>query len=302
VRRFRSVSESLQDYLVAKRERIEREIESRLPASGTYPPKLHEAIRYTVLLPGKRLRPVLALAVGAVFGAAEEEVLPSACAIELVHASSLILDDLPCMDNAMLRRGRPTLHRVHGEATAILAALALLNRAFGIVAEESVPGRHGDRLARRIAERLSAAIGTSGIIGGQHVDLESVGRRLDFETLEYIHSHKTGSLFIGAAEIGALIGGARSSEMAAIAAYAKNLGLAFQVTDDLLDATGTPEVTGKDARLDVHKTTFVSFAGTAGARKLVDDLIDASLAALAPLRSRAERLAAVAELVRTREK
>lgn len=296
------MSESLQQYLTARRERIEREVERRLPSNDSYPPRLHQALRYTLMLPGKRLRPILALAVGAVFGAPEEEVVPSACAVEMVHASSLILDDLPCMDDATLRRARPTCHRVYGEATAILAALALLNRAFGIVAAESAPGRHGDKLARRIAERLSAAIGTAGIIGGQHVDLESVGKSLDLETLEYIHSHKTGSLFISAAEIGALIGGARRAEMTAITAYAKNLGLAFQVTDDLLDHSGSPEVTGKDAGLDRGKSTFVSFAGADGARRLVDDLIGASLSALAPFRGRAARLAGLAELVRSRDR
>lgn len=302
MRRCRTVTESLEHYLDDRRERIEREIDRHLPPAGEHPRKLHEAVRYTLMLPGKRLRPILALAVGDIFGAHESEVLPSACAVEMVHASSLILDDLPSMDGATLRRGRPTCHRVYGEATAILAALALLDRAFGLVAEGAPPGRHGDRLARRIVERLSAAIGTDGIIGGQHVDLESVGMTLDFETLEFIHSHKTGRLFIAAGEIGALIGGARDAEMEAITTYAKNLGLAFQVTDDLLDATGSPEVTGKDAGLDRGKTTFVTFAGQEGARRLVDDLIGAALAALAPFRGRAGRLMSIAELVRVRER
>lgn len=302
MRRFPAVADSLHEYLASRRGRIECEIDRRLSPAGAYPPGLHEAIRYTLMLPGKRLRPILALAVGSVFGAPEDDVLPAACAVELVHTASLVLDDLPCMDGATLRRGKPTCHRVHGEATTILAAVALLNRAFGIVAEESAAGRQGDRLSRRIAERLAAAIGTEGIIGGQHVDLESVGRRLDFETLEYVHSHKTGSLFISAAEIGALIGGARGQEMEAIGSFAKNLGLAFQVTDDLLDHVGSPDMTGKDTGLDRGKTTFVSFAGVEGARRLANELIDASLAALAPFRGRADRLAQIAELVRSRER
>ncbi len=296
------MTETLTEYLARTRALIDGALESRLPPADEYPPRLHEAIRYTLLLGGKRLRPALSLSVGALFGAAEEALVPAACAVEMVHTSSLILDDLPCMDDATLRRGRAACHRVYGEATAILAAVALLNRAFGILAEESPVSRHGDRLARRIAERLSAAIGPAGIAGGQHVDLESVGRRLDFETLEYIHSHKTGSLFICAAEIGALVGGARKGELEAVSAYAKNLGLAFQVTDDLLDYTGSPTVTGKDAGLDRDKTTFVSFAGIDGARRLVDDLIDASLASLSPFRGRASRLAELAELVRSRDR
>ena len=296
------MSETVQEFLASRREKIDRELQQRMPPPGTYPPRIHDAIRYTLLLPGKRIRPILMLAVGGVFGTAESDLVPAACAVEIVHTSSLILDDLPCMDNATLRRGRATCHRAFGEATAILAAVALLSRAFGIVAEEASHDRHGDRLARRIAERLSAAIGTGGIIGGQHVDLESVGRALPFETLEYVHSHKTGSLFIAAAEIGALVAGARKSELAAISAYAKNLGLAFQVTDDLLDATSTPEVTGKDTGVDRGKTTFVSLATVEGARRLADDLIGSALAALIPFGSRAERLAALAELVRARDR
>jgi geranylgeranyl diphosphate synthase type II len=296
------VDKTLQEYLDSRRAWIDRELEQRLPPAQAYPAKLHEAIRYTLVLPGKRLRPILCFAVGSLFGADERDVVASACAVEMIHTSSLILDDLPCMDDASLRRSRPTCHRLFGEATAILAAVALLDRAFGIVAHEAPATRTGDRLARKIAERLSDAIGPGGIIGGQHVDLESVGRKLDFETLEYVHSHKTGSLFISAAQIGALIGGARKSEMDAISSYAKNLGLAFQVTDDLLDHEGTPEITGKDAGLDRNKTTFVSFSGVEGARRLVNELIDASLAALDPFGSRAARLTGLAELVRTRDR
>lgn len=296
------MTSSLNDYLEQKRVWIDTELARRIPPAETYPPRLHEAIRYTLLQPGKRLRPIVCLAVGSIFGASESEIVPSACAVEMVHTSSLILDDLPCMDDATLRRGHPACHRVYGEATAILAAVALLNGAYRVIAEEAPVRRGGDRLVRTILERLSGAIGPSGILGGQAVDLESVGRTLDFETLEYIHSHKTGSLFIGAAEIGALIGGAPRAELSAIRAYAKNLGLAFQVTDDLLDDVGTPEITGKDVGLDRDKTTFVSFAGHDGARRLVDDLIRAALDALAPFRGRAGRLAEIAELVRVRDR
>lgn len=293
---------SLQVYLDEMRAWIDTELRRRLPPADTYPPRLHQALHYTLMHPGKRLRPIVCLAVGSIFGASGGELIAAACAVEMVHTSSLILDDLPCMDDASLRRGHPTCHRVYGEATAILAAVALLNGAFRIIAEEAPAGRGADRLVRRILDRLSASIGPSGILGGQSIDLESVGRTLDFETLEYIHSHKTGSLFICAAEIGALVGGAPQAEMSAISAYAKNLGLAFQVTDDLLDEAGTPEITGKDAGLDRDKTTFVTFAGREGARRLVDDLIEAALHALEPFRGRASRLAEIAELVRVRDR
>lgn len=292
----------LLETIASSRAAIERELDRLLPPADTYPGRLHEAQRYALLSGGKRLRPILTLIVARMYGVQETAALPAACAIEMVHASSLILDDLPCMDDATLRRGQPACHRIYGEATAILAAVGLLDRAFAILVEEDERAGHGDRLARRLTQSLSAAIGSSGILGGQHVDLESAGRAVDFDTLEYIHSHKTGALFIAAASAGALIGGAPRAEMEAIHDFAKNLGLAFQVTDDLLDVTASSAVTGKDAGQDRGKTTFVSFAGVAGAHRLVDDLVAAALAALAPLKGRAADLIALAEMVRTRDR
>jgi geranylgeranyl diphosphate synthase type II len=217
----------------------------------------------------------------------------------MVHACSLILDDLPCMDDANLRRGRPTAHRVFGESTAILAAFALLNAGFELVHKAEGLREKG---RRQITLQLAQALGPQGLSGGQLADLESTGRQLDLEALEFIHSHKTGALFIAAAEMGALAAGARPRELASLHRYAKNLGLAFQITDDLLDYSGSPEVTGKDAGLDRNKTTFVDLCGIDGSRRLVDELIDASVGALAPFGKRGEIFIALAELVRCRDR
>jgi geranylgeranyl pyrophosphate synthase len=191
------------------------------------------------------------------------------------------------------------LHRVVGEANAILAAVALLNLAFARVAEAE--GLR-ERVRRQAAQGLTRAIGSSGLIGGQVADLAATGRKLDLDALEYVHSHKTGALFQAAAELGALGAGGRERDLEALRRYAKNLGLAFQITDDLLDYSGNPSITGKDAGLDRDKTTFVNLCGIDGARQLVDELIAASVAALAPFGKRAGRLTALAEMVRERDR
>jgi geranylgeranyl diphosphate synthase type II len=291
--------EALEAFLAEGRSRVEDALDQVVPSLGTPPPALHEAMRYTLLLPGKRLRGVLTLATASMLGGDPDDALPLASAVEMVHASSLILDDLPSMDNATLRRGKPTLHRVSGEANAILAAVALLNAAFALVMEA---GGLGEKVRGEAARRLARAIGSEGLIGGQVVDLESTGKRVDLDALEFIHSHKTGALFIVAAEFGALSAGVRARDVEALGRYAKNLGLAFQITDDLLDYSGNPETTGKDAGRDRDKTTFVNLCGIDGARRLVDELIDASVAALKPFGRRGGMLRALAEYVRGRDR
>ncbi|MCM2270347.1 MAG: polyprenyl synthetase family protein, partial [Thermoanaerobaculia bacterium] len=233
---------------------------------------MHRALRYAALGTGKRVRPVLTLAVAELLGDAGDESLDLACAVELVHAASLVLDDLPSMDDAELRRGRPTTHRAFGEDVAILAAFALLTRAFQLVADA------GQRLALKrytsedMVHHLADAVGTQGLVGGQALDLSSDPATVDLERLEYIHSHKTGALFLAAAELGAMAADARRKDLEAVARYAKNLGLAFQIEDDLLDALASREATGKDVRQDAGKVTFVKLLGVDGARALADEL------------------------------
>ncbi len=263
-------------------------------------PAVEAAVESSLFAPAKRLRPILSLLVAEVLKGNPEGVLPAGCAIEMVHTASLILDDLPSMDDAKTRRGRPTCHVAHGEATAVLAAFALLNRAYEILAEgwEGAP----DAAARGgIARELARAIGTDGMIAGQSKDLLMTDLAVDFPTLEFIHSRKTGALFMASAALGALSARARASEVASVVAYAKNLGLAFQIVDDLIDATGGAEA-GKDVGKDLKKTTFVSFSGVEGAQALARELIAASEAALQPFGPRAEPLRELARYVVTRRR
>ena len=242
------------------------------------------SMRYTLLAPSKKVRAVLTLLSADLCGS-DSQALPAAAVVEVVHAASLILDDLPAMDDAPLRRGRPANHVVFGEAVAMLAAFGLLNLAYASIARA-----YNASLARRLAQLFADAIGPEGLIAGQAEDLLSTDRDISFDTLERIHRRKTGALFSAAAAAGALTAGATADHIAALAAYAKNLGLAFQLIDDLLDVTGLPEETGKAVKADVKKTTFVSFSGVDGARQLAAELCQTADAALAPFGRRADRL------------
>ncbi len=246
---------------------------------------VERSMAYTLLAPSKRVRPVLTLLCADICGLSTARGLPAACAMELIHASSLMLDDLPSMDDAPLRRGRPANHLEFGEAIAILAAFGLLSLAFGTVARAYDPP-----LAARVSALMSDAVGPAGLIGGQAADLLATEKEIDFHMLERIHRRKTGALFSAAATAGGLTAGASADAITSLAAFAKNLGLAFQIIDDLLDVTGDPQETGKAIRADAKKTTFVSFSGVAGARQLASELCETADRALAPFGRRADRL------------
>lgn len=282
--------------------RVDRRLPELLPPAGARPEPVHQAMRYALTGAGKRVRPALTLAVADLCGARSGPVLDLACAVEMVHACSLVLDDLPSMDDAALRRGRPTVHRVFGESVALLAALALLNRAYALVAEAA----HRLSLRRYTTEdvvhHLAAAIGSDGLIGGQALDLLTRPEEMDLDVLEYIHSHKTGALFMAAGELGAMAADARRRDLEVIARYAKNLGLAFQISDDLLDVLGTPEVTGKDTGKDETKVTFVKLLGVAGAQALAAELLGFAVDSLAPLGRKADTLRELARFVQHRSR
>ena len=269
-----------------------------LPSNDLRPEQVHRAMRYAVLSPGKRIRPMLALAAAEMLGGKPEDALDLACAVEFVHCCSLVLDDLPSMDDAQLRRGRPTLHREFGEDVALLAAFALLNRGYALVAEASQRLNLSRYSPEELLHQLAQAIGTEGLIGGQALDLESGAGSPALTELEYIHSHKTGALFLAAAELGAMAVDARRRDLEAIGAFAKNLGLAFQIEDDLLDVLATSAETGKDAGQDASKATFVKLLGVAGARSLADELLEFALASVAPFGRKAEVLRALVDFVR----
>lgn len=240
------------------------------------------------------------MSVGEAFGCRSEKLVAAAAAIEMIHASSLILDDLPSMDDALLRRGHPTLHREFGEDLAILSAVALLNHAYGLVAQN-----HAELSPRRwpmqqVVQRVVDAVGWDGTIAGEAVDLHSEGSSLDFDTLEFIHSRKTGALFVAAAAVGGMLANIHSAPLQRIEIFAKNLGLAFQITDDVLDVTSNPETLGKDVGKDQQRLTFVKLAGVEGARKLSEELVETSMSAIEPLGAAAKPLRELAVLVRDR--
>lgn len=273
---------------------VDTELSRLVPATGE---TVQRSMAYTVLAPAKRIRPVLLLLSAELCGGRATKALPLAASIELVHAASLILDDLPSMDDADLRRGRPSNHKQFGEAIAILAAFALLNLAHGTIATACEAP-----LSSRLSQLLSDAVGTSGLVGGQAADLLATDQAINFEMLERIHRGKTGSLFVAAASAGALSAGAPADAVASLAAYAKNLGLAFQIIDDLLDVEGDPAETGKAVRADARKTTFVSFSGVSGARQLARELCDTADRALAPFGKGADRLRELSAFVMARSK
>ena len=286
--------------IAALRAATESALEAALPPETAWPETIHRAVRYSLFAGGKRIRPVLVLAAGETVGAPRAELLPLACAVELIHTYSLIHDDLPAMDDDDLRRGKPTSHKVFGEAIAILAGDALLTRAFHLLA--TVPRGVDDALARRrlaATEVLAEACGTGGLIGGQVMDLESEGRATSASALERLHRAKTGALLSACVRGGAILGGARPDELAALSRYAAAIGLAFQVVDDVLDATESAASLGKTAGKDAaaHKATYVSVHGIEPARRMADGLLRDAIAAVAPLGPHGALLQALARLI-----
>jgi geranylgeranyl diphosphate synthase type II len=275
-------------YLAARRRLVEDALARRFPPRSS---RLRGAIRYSLLGAGKRLRPILALAAGEVAGAPVRAVLPFACALELVHTYSLVHDDLPAMDDDDLRRGRPTSHRKFGEATAILVGDALLTEAFGLMADAG--GVAPPRALAVIAE-VARAAGEVGMVGGQALDLAAAGRAATLAQVRDIHRRKTGALFTAAVRVGALAGGARPLLLRRLTTYGEQLGLCFQIADDIADA-----VEAGDGRTDraLGKATYPALLGRDRARAHAERARDAALAAVAPLGLRAAPLRAIAGLV-----
>ena len=292
-------------YLEAARQQVEAALDGSLGPER--PESLREAMRYSLMAGGKRLRPILCLAACELAGGSREQAMPTAVALEMVHTMSLIHDDLPAMDNDDLRRGRPTNHKVYGEANAILAGDALLTRAFEMVALRS-PGVPAERMLAVVGE-LSLASGAPGLVGGQVVDLECEGRQVDLDTLEYIHLHKTGALLRACVLSGALIAGASEPLLAALTTYARGIGLAFQIIDDILDVTASSEVLGKTAGKDLtaDKTTYPKLLGLEESRRRADALVAEAKEALAPWSAgagadRAAPLLALADYITSRDR
>ena len=287
-----------QAWMVGIQARMEATLSRLLPAADIAPARLHEAMRYAVLGGGKRVRPLLAFAAGQVTQAAEERLEIAAAAVELIHAYSLAHDDLPCMDDDKLRRGKPTVHVEYDEATALLVGDALQSLAFQVL---SSPNLVEDlKMQIEMVHLLAVASGSRGMAGGQQIDLESIGKRLDVAELEFMHIHKTGALIRAAVLLGAGCGQPLPpAERAALDRYAKAVGLAFQVVDDVLDAEASTATLGKTAGKDEKqgKPTYVAALGVGAARELARELRADAHAALAPLGSRAERLRSLADFI-----
>jgi geranylgeranyl diphosphate synthase type II len=286
--------------LAGWRELVDRALETALPAAEAWPPRVHEAMRYSVFAGGKRVRPLLAMAGAAAVGGDPAVAMPLACAVEMIHTYSLIHDDLPAMDDDDLRRGRPTCHKAFGEAVAILAGDALLTHAFGELARVP-PGVSPEERARRLeaVSLLAEACGTSGLVGGQVVDLECEGQPVDGATVERIHRAKTGALLLACVQGGAVLGGADAAALAALTTYGRAIGLAFQVIDDVLDATEDTAHLGKTAGKDAEaeKATYVRVHGIEASRGIASALLDEALRALRPLGAAAGPLASLARLI-----
>lgn len=294
------MSATFQDWMKTIQVGMEADMDAYLPAAGTEPAKLHEAMRYALLGGGKRVRPLLVYAAGALSGADATVLSRAAAAVEMIHAYSLVHDDMPCMDDDELRRGKPTVHVAYDDATALLVGDALQAQAFLVLAEAaSSPSLPAPRQVQML-RLLAHAAGSAGMCGGQAIDLDSVGISLSLAQLERMHQLKTGALLRASVVLGALAGKELSEqEMTALNVYARAIGLAFQVVDDVLDATADSATLGKTAGKDAadNKPTYVSILGLEPSRALAEQLRQEAHAALAPFGDKALRLRELADLI-----
>ena len=291
----------LEQYLEARRQSVERALEAALPMEEGPEARVVEAMRYSLFAGGKRLRPILCLAATEAVGGEIQAAMPAACALEMIHTYSLIHDDLPAMDDDDLRRGKPTNHKVFGEAIAILAGDGLLTEAFVLLSDYNslLPER-----AVQVIGIIAEAASYRGMVGGQVVDMLSQNKRADLETVQEMHSRKTAALIAAAAESGALAGKGSESQVAALARYGRAIGLAFQIADDILDIEGDTELLGKTTGADEArgKVTYPAAVGLERSRQAANEMINDALAALGGFDDRANPLRSLANYIITRKK
>ncbi|MDO8585805.1 MAG: polyprenyl synthetase family protein [Armatimonadota bacterium] len=292
---------NLKDYLKTRQELINNALSRLLPPESELPESLHTAMRYSALDGGKRIRPILTLAAAETGGGKVEDALPAACAVELVHAFSLVHDDLPCMDNDDFRRGKPTSHKVFGEATALLAGDALLILAFEAIAQ--TPSSVPRKAVLDAVQLLASAAGSAGMTGGQALDVEAEGKQVTPAEVEQIHRRKTGALLEAAVVVGAIVGAADEAAGDALSEYGRGIGLAFQIVDDLLDLTGDQERLGKTVGSDLKrdKATYPSVMGVAESKRLAAEAANHAVEALASFGEAAEPLRLIARLILERD-
>jgi farnesyl diphosphate synthase len=287
----------LKQVLSETADKVEAVLDNILTSDGAPERRIYDAMRYTTLGGGKRLRPFLVAQSAALFGVDEMNALRTGAALELIHCYSLVHDDLPAMDDDDLRRGKPTVHKAYDEATAVLVGDALLTLAFEVIAQ---PETHQDANIRiELVDMLARASGVRGMVGGQMIDLEAEKKELNLKEITLLQQLKTGALIRFGCEAGAILGGANEKQRIALIAYASDLGLAFQIADDLLDVEGSEEETGKAVGKDedAGKETFVSILGVDGARAEAQRIVDRAVSHLAKFDAKADHLRATAEFV-----
>lgn len=291
----------MKEYMQRKIELINRELDSIYAENTALNATLAKSMNYSLMAGGKRLRPILVMAAADAVGADGEKFLHLATSIEMIHTYSLIHDDLPAMDNDDYRRGKLTNHKVFGDGIAVLAGDALLTLAFEVIADS--PNVDTEKKLKVIKE-MSHAAGAEGMVGGQVIDLESEGKKIDMDTLRKMHSAKTGALFCAAIRSGAILGGATDKQLADLTQYARHFGLAFQITDDILDVTGDEASIGKPVGSDEknHKSTYVTLGSLESARELAQTAVDEAKKALADFGKEADFLRELVDYLISRKK
>ncbi|MFQ5533169.1 MAG: polyprenyl synthetase family protein, partial [Candidatus Methylomirabilales bacterium] len=286
-----------------RRALVEGGLKRFMPGEETAPPELHRATHYSLFAGGKRLRPILTIAAAEAVGGKAEDVLPIACAFELIHTYSLVHDDLPAMDDDDLRRGRPTCHKVFGEAIALLVGDALLTEAFSLLTNPAHVGHLDPGLLRTAIHEIALAAGSQGMVGGQAVDILSEGKAVELPLLQYIHTHKTGALMLCTLRAGAHLGGATPIQLEAITKYGKAVGLAFQIADDILDIEGEEALRGKKAGGDASrgKATYPALVGIDEAKREAQRLLQRALDAIASFDDKADPLREIARFIVSRK-
>jgi geranylgeranyl diphosphate synthase type II len=289
----------LENYLAEKRAFVDQALDAVIPPESAYPSSIHKAMRYCLFAGGKRLRPVLAIAAADAVGENGDSIAREACSLELIHTYSLIHDDLPSMDNDDFRRGRSTTHKVFGEALAILAGDALLTEAFALLSGSMLRNARPAQVTLEAVQLLAEAAGSRGLIAGQVVDLESEGRVIDETLLDYMHTHKTGSLITASVMLGATLAGATLQQLDCLRAYGEAIGLAFQITDDILDVTGTTSDLGKTAGSDAkkNKATYPALHGMKNAQDRLHALYETAIHALQSFDEKADPLRGIARYI-----
>jgi geranylgeranyl diphosphate synthase type II len=294
----------LKEYLLEKRTLVDLALQEYLPEMSGPKEELYRAMRYSLFAGGKRLRPILCIAAAEALGGGHEDVMPVACAFEMIHTYSLIHDDLPAMDDDELRRGKPTNHMVFGEAMAILAGDALLTEAFRIMASPELLKRAGPERFRKVIEMVASASGANGMVAGQALDIKAEGEKIETSLMEIIHENKTGALLKASVTTGAILGGGSDTEIESLEEYGKNIGLAFQISDDILDIEGDSKEMGKQTGVDVErgKNTYPSIYGMEKSKFMLKEIIDNAIDMLSAFKDRAEPLRQIAVYIIERKK